>query len=640
MSDIRNAIALWCRRGYYPVPIPYKEKGPSIPNWQNLRITEPDVPRWWNGQPLNVGVMQGEPCGHADIDLDCSQAITAWPHFAPETRLIFGHQSKPRSHWFYCCDPPRRSQKYIDPIDHATLLEFRCLTADGKPGLQTLAPPSIHPSGEPIEFFRDCSLEPANVDADELLRAVRWAAAVALLARHWPGAQSGRHDAFLALAGGLAHARWGLKEATQLVCGLYSTLWPGSADLSAATREVDSTFQRHDDGAETTGLPALMKLVDPTAVKAVVKWLGLRPQAQKQEPQPSGNFIMASVTNIFAEPVEWLWNQKIPQGKLTLLAGDPGLGKSLLTTYIAAVVSRGGKWPLEDSSSSLREVIFLSAEDDAADTLRPRLEAMEADLARIHVIQGVVSGFTGEGRQCVRMFDLQQDIDRLSRKLLEMPEVGLIVIDPISAYLGAKIDSHKNAEVRAVLSPLIAAIAERHVALIGISHLSKAANASALMRIIGSLAFAATARAVHLVVADAQNKARRLFLPLKNNLSPESIGLAFHIEGHQISSPRGPIETARIMWETEPVAMAADEALRATAPSQNSVLAQATEWLLSILGQPTPATQIMEDAAKRGIAEITLRRAAKNLRVEKRKERFSGRWMWSIPGQREDQPTT
>ena len=637
MPDIRHCAIDWLHRGYFPIPIPYREKGPKIEDWQHLHATDSTVPNYFNGQgyPQNIGVLLG-PNGNCDIDLDSPEAVAAFPLFAPDTGLIFGRRSKPRSHWFYRIDPPRPSVKYLDPVHGTMLLEFRCLKTDGSVGLQTMVPDSVHPSGEPVEFALHG--EPGNVDASELGRAVRWTAAVALLKRHWPAEGGGRHAAFLALSGALVHARWGLNEATQLVCGLYQLLWPGSADLSRAAREVETTFRGFDDGKQVTGLPALAKLVAPAApkvVQEVANWLGLglqRPQAQKQEPsKQSGNFVMTPVFDISPEPVEWLWNSKIPRGKLTLLAGDPGLGKSLLTSYMAAVISRGGKWPLEDSRSPCGDVILLSAEDDAGDTIRPRLEAMEADLARIHVLQGVISGVTGQGRQSVRMFDLQQDIDRLSNKLAEMPQVGLIVIDPISAYLGKNIDSHKNAEVRAVLSPLIAAIAERHVALIGISHLSKAPNASALMRIIGSLAFAATARAVHLVVADAQNKARRLFLPLKNNLSPDSAGLAFHIEGHSIPSPRGPIGTARILWETEPVTITAEEAILARAPSQNSILSQATEWLVSILGQqPLPANQILADAARMGITEITLRRAVKNLRIQKRKERFSGRWMWSL----------
>src|SRR5215831_15869572 len=180
MSAIDHAI-FWCNLGYYPIPIPYREKGPKIENWPNLHITADDVPRYFNGQPSNIGVTLGEPYGNCDIDLDCAQALAAWPHFAPETGLVFGRKSKPRSHWFYRIDPPTRSRKYLDPVDGVTLLEFRCLKSDGSVGLQTVVPPSVHPSGEPIEFWRDCSGEPANVDKDELGRAVLWTAAVSML---------------------------------------------------------------------------------------------------------------------------------------------------------------------------------------------------------------------------------------------------------------------------------------------------------------------------------------------------------------------------------------------------------------------------------------------------------------------------
>src|SRR4029434_7699068 len=109
---------------------------------------------------------------------------------------------------------------------------------------------------------RCCGLA-ANVDARELAIAVRRTAAVALLGRHWPSPQGGRHDAFLALAGPMARAHWALAEAARLVGALYHVLWPGNPDLSAAAREVESTYQRFDDGGEVTGLPHLLKLVDP-----------------------------------------------------------------------------------------------------------------------------------------------------------------------------------------------------------------------------------------------------------------------------------------------------------------------------------------------------------------------------------------
>jgi hypothetical protein len=235
------------------------------------------------------------------------------------------------------------------------------------------------------------------------------------------------------------------------------------------------------------------------------------------------------------------------------------------------------------------------------------------------------------------MFDLQRDIDALSKKLAELANVAAVVIDPISAYLGEKCDSHKNAEVRAVLAPLAAMIAERKVALAGISHLSKAGSTQALLRIIGSLAFVATARAAYLVAADPQDKVRRFFLPIKNNLSPDSSGLAFRIEGVTIPSPYGSIETARIAWEQDPVTITADEAIRPPEPAADTVLGQAIGWLLSTLREPSEAKEIYANAAKMGISQITVRRAAKNLYVRKRKGGPEGRWVWSLPDGQDDQ---
>jgi hypothetical protein len=360
------------------------------------------------------------------------------------------------------------------------------------------------------------------------------------------------------------------------------------------------------------------------------------PPEEKTAKKDTGILMTKNVTEIPAEHIEWLWPHKIPRGKLTLLVGDPGLGKSLLTVHLAAVVSTGGCWPLGGACTPPGDVLFVSAEDDPGDTLRPRLEAAGADLRRIHILQGALAGYTGEGRQCIRMFDLSKDIDALSHLLLKIPQTVAVIIDPISAYLGEKCDSHKNAEVRAVLAPLITIVAERNVALIGITHLSKAGGPSALLRIIGSLAFVATARAAYLVAPDAQDKSRRLFLPIKSNLSPDASGLAFRIEGVTIPSPVGPIETARVVWEPEPVTISADEAIRPQEPPRDSVLGQATEWLQWKLREPTEANEIYASAAKMKIVPITIRRAAQSLGVKKRKNGMEGRWVWSLPDDPDD----
>src|SRR5262245_46193666 len=123
-----------------------------------------------------------------------------------------------------------------------------------------------------------------------------------------------------------------------------------------------------------------------------------RPKADCQittkQPLKPGALSMEELMDIQVEPMEWPWRYKIPRSKLTLLVGDPGLGKSLLTTYLASMVTRGGDWPVSGTYSTPGDVIWLSAEDDAADTLRPRVEAAGGDLSRIHIVQGTVASYT------------------------------------------------------------------------------------------------------------------------------------------------------------------------------------------------------------------------------------------------------
>jgi putative DNA primase/helicase len=349
--------------------------------------------------------------------------------------------------------------------------------------------------------------------------------------------------------------------------------------------------------------------------------------------QDAGCLVTRCVADIDAQPVRWLWPKRIARGKLSMLAGNPGLGKSQVTASIAAIVTTGGGWPVDHQACQQGDVLFLSAEDDPADTLRPRLEAAGADLRRVHVVDGVIAGYTGEGNRTSRTFCLQDDLNALEAKLKELGDVAVVVIDPISAYLGDT-DSHKNAAIRGLLAPLSELAARYNVAIIAISHLSKAVGSQALMRVNGSLAFVAATRAAYLVAADPDDKERKLLLPLKNNLGPDVAGLAFRIEGTTVVSPAGPLETSRVMWESEPVLMTADEAMQATegAPTSTGAMDEAKVWLRATLGKgPVAATQILVDAAAKGIAEKTLRRASAAISVQKAKPSMESGWIWSLP---------
>jgi hypothetical protein len=324
------------------------------------------------------------------------------------------------------------------------------------------------------------------------------------------------------------------------------------------------------------------------------------------------------LADIDAKPVSWLWPGHIARGKLTIFAGDPGLGKSQITASIAGIVTRGGRWPVSNEKCEPADVLFLSAEDDAADTIRPRLEAVGADLSRVHIVDGVLVGCTRGATAANRGFSLKLDVEALDSKLTALGGVAALFIDPLTAFLGDA-DSHKNAEVRSLLMPLNELLARHNTAVIGVSHLNKAEGKQALMRVSGSLAFVAAARAAYLVAPDAKDNSRRLFLPMKNNLGPDASGLAFRINKATVSSSAGPLETSHVVWESEPIPLTANEALRAENQSGSaSAVDGAVDWLRDTLAEGSvAASNIFERATTDGIAKSTLQRASKMLGVQK-----------------------
>tara|TARA_Y100000588_G_scaffold364221_1_gene427679 strand:- start:808 stop:2043 length:1236 start_codon:yes stop_codon:yes gene_type:complete len=333
--------------------------------------------------------------------------------------------------------------------------------------------------------------------------------------------------------------------------------------------------------------------------------------------QTKDGLQLIRMTDVEPKRIDWLWPGRIAKGKLTLIAGHPGLGKSQITASIAATVSSGVPWPDGQANSKPGEVLLLSAEDDIADTLAPRLIAAQADRHRVRVIQMV--GKTNDGRG----FDLDKDIERLMGV-----EADLLVIDPISAYLG-RVDAHKNAEVRGLLGRLSEVAEASAMAIVAVSHLNKAEGLDVLSRVSGSMAFVAAARAAYIVGPDKENESRRLFLPMKNNLGPDQTGLAFHIEPFTVTEE---IETSMVRWEPEPVNVSIEAMMAKTSADEQSALADAKEFLQQVLAHgPIPTKEVQSEAEAEGVAWITVRRAAKSLGVEKYKDGMNGPWYWALP---------
>jgi hypothetical protein len=345
------------------------------------------------------------------------------------------------------------------------------------------------------------------------------------------------------------------------------------------------------------------------------------------------SYVSRRLSEIESKPIRWLWPGRVARGKVSMIAGHPGLGKSQLTAAMAAVVSTGGRWPVDRLSCEQGSVVLLNAEDDAADTIRPRLEAAGADLARCEIFDAVIDGYAPDGSPLTRGFNLKADLRTLDQMLTEREGVALVVIDPITAYLSG-VETHVNADVRAVLSPLADLAAKHEVAIVCVSHLNKTGGKStpgeALLRVSGSLAFVAAARAAYIVVRDPEDPLRRLFLSAKNNLGKDDTGLAFAVESHSL--PSG-IETSRVIWEPDPVAISADEAMAPPDDEDRTMTDDAVDFLRDALtAGRVLARDIKRRAGESGISDKALRTARGRLGVVVTREGFGAdiKSYWSL----------
>jgi putative DNA primase/helicase len=357
----------------------------------------------------------------------------------------------------------------------------------------------------------------------------------------------------------------------------------------------------------------------------------IRPVPLHELPEQS-RLVVKCAANIKPEKIDWLWEQRLPLGKCVLVAGEGGLGKSMVLAWIAATVSRGKGWPCGEGQSQRGSVIILSAEDDAADTIVPRLIAADADCSKVHILEAVRKDDEGH-----RSFNLQLDLPELEKTIEQLDDVLLVIIDPIASYLG-KVDSHKNADIRSVLEPLGKMAAKRHVTVIANTHLSKATGGSANSRVIGSVAFVNHARAAFIVTADPEDNGRRLFLPSKTNLGKPRDGLAYRIADAALpGSDHGSLIWAPyVTWESAPVAISADQAMAALAGNSDGrrAIEEAKQFLLEVLSEGQEGQkEIKRQAEEAGFHWRTVRRAKDLLGVEAIREGGlgeKGRWIWRL----------
>lgn len=324
--------------------------------------------------------------------------------------------------------------------------------------------------------------------------------------------------------------------------------------------------------------------------------------------EPGGGVIDGIVicaADVQPEPVTWLWQRRIPLGKLTLLSGDPGLGKSTLLLDLAARVSK--ETPMPDGSLPVQGgVVVLSAEDGAADTIVPRLNAAGADLKRIALLAGV--RVDGRDEELILPDHLEAVRQAVSRY-----QALLVVVDPLNAYLTGAVNSWRDHDLRRALRPLAKLAEDTGVALIASRHLRKASGGPALYAGGGSIAFTAAARAEFLVARDPDDDERRVLAIVKSNLAAPQPSLTFRLE----STPEA---VARIVWGSASPYTANQLVTTIRDTDEQGAVAEAAEFLSEHLADgPKPSVWVEAAAEKVGIKQRTLDRARRLLAVGKRK---------------------
>lgn len=353
---------------------------------------------------------------------------------------------------------------------------------------------------------------------------------------------------------------------------------------------------------------------------------------EPKSPPPSSATLESAVASKYKmRAVRWFWPNRFALGKLGLLGGLPDRGKGLLTADIIARATNGDPWPCNEGQAIKGNALLLTAEDDIEDTVVPRLVGAGADLDRVHIIKMV------SHREGKRMFNLVTDLELLREKIKAIGSVVLVVIDPMSAYLGVgQIDNYRTSDVRGVLGPLKELAEESMISILGIMHFNKKADVhNAMLRIADSLAYVAAARHCYVVVDDVENS-RRLFVKAKNNLAPDMAALSYttSIKKVGIDPETGaPIISPHVIWGADHVNVTAIEAMQAEEKgSTKRPRDGAKEFLTSLLAMgPLPQQDVEEAAEANLIAKATLKRAKEDLKIKPRKDGLKGPWLWELP---------
>ena len=379
-----------------------------------------------------------------------------------------------------------------------------------------------------------------------------------------------------------------------------------------------------------------------SAIKAAVEELGMGSTAGAKAPagneSRSGNgvapgadcesrVVLVRGDALRVKPIRWLWDGWLARGKLHMLAGAPGAGKSTIALTLAAVVTTGGRWP-DGTKCTPGHVLVWSGEDDPADTLLPRLLAAGGDPKRFHIVSGTID------RDGPRQFDPATDLPALLTAAREIPECSLAIVDPVVTVVPG--DSHKNVEVRRALQPLVGFASELDAAVFGTSHFTKGtAGRDPVERVTGSVAFGALPRVVMAAARVNEGGAeRRIFCRAKSNIGPDSGGWEYQLDVAGVPGAPG-VTAVWVRWGAVLEGSARDllaEAETTVDPEERTKVDEAVDWLRALLKDgPVDSNEVRTAAKQSAVAWMTVERAKTRLGAKAIKATYAGGWRWCLP---------
>lgn len=342
---------------------------------------------------------------------------------------------------------------------------------------------------------------------------------------------------------------------------------------------------------------------------------------------PAARVVLTPASSIRPRPVFWLWEARLALGTLALLAGREGLGKSTLAYWLVARITRGELPGI--FAGTPKSVLVAATEDSWEHTIVPRLIAASADLDRVFRVEviNVLGVHVG--------LSLPRDIPALSHQSVQV-DAALLLLDPLMSRLGA-LDTHRDAEVRQALEPLVTVADRANLSVLGLIHHNKSGSSDPLQLVMGSKAFTAVARSVHTVVPDPDDETeeRRLFGTPKNNLGRTGLPtLSFTIVSHPVDTDEGVAWTGRLEWGEDSSVSIGDAMRQAASDDDRSAASEATGWLNDYLesqGGKALSSAVKKAGKSAGHSERALRNARKRLRLCTPSEGYPRVTWWVLP---------